>query len=80
MISGHAGGKEITMEKHERTKKENKNKKAESRFQSLGSGRFFEMMNQRCEGQTGVPDCCSKMTKMWEKMQGKSQEKERKQK
>ncbi len=65
------------MKNQKKTKKENKNKETESRFQSEGAGRLFEMMNQCCEGQTGMPDCCSEMRKMWEEKQDKSQEKER---
>ena len=68
------------MKKHEKTKKESKNKKAESRFHSDDSESLFEMMSECCEGQAGVPDCCAGMKKMWEEMQGKPQEKDGKQK
>ena len=78
MIFGSVVGKEETMKKHEKTKKEHKYKKMESWFQSEGSERWSEMMKQFCEGQTGVPDCCTNMKKMCEGMQNKAREKESK--
>ncbi len=59
------------MKKREKTKKENKNEKSQSRFRSDDSKSMFEMMKQCCEGRSGVPDCCAGMKKMKETMHGK---------
>jgi hypothetical protein len=68
------------MKKHEQKEKENKNKKTEFRFSPDCPESLFEMMKGCFQGKAVVPDCCAGMEKMWEKMQGKAQQKDRKQK